>query len=322
MTFAEIFTQGEEAFKAEDYINAEKWFLKVLFEYSKLHNSSDGYMQVLTSLDRLSMNLYQDERMPDKARAVKFFKILGHNKDVAYPYAGALVNGVFGAPDYPEAIRYLSKAMMHDQEYLISYMYLNGYGLEKDETKAAHLLGDLYHHDRRRAEELLKTLKGDFSLQMDVLAAHERAEEILKELFATLIDEPGDDNNKSLELLLRDFFNDKTVIPDLDLIAYEPETNLSKGSNPKNDFVFQRRALERLFDDASLAPIFRMNKKYFSEKYKDMVPYIAYDDVMGRKYIIRWRPNDVTNSFHNEKGEIIAEYKSIEEIVKDGWELD
>ena len=172
MTFAEIFAKGEQAYKAEDFRIAEQWFLKVLFEYSKLHNSSDGYMQVLASLDKLSMKLYQDERMPDKARALKFFKIVGNYKQVAYHYSVAQVNGVFGDPDYKEAIRYLSKAMMHDQEYLISYLYLNGYGLEKDETKASCLLYDLYHIDRRRAETLLQTMEGDFQMHADILVTH------------------------------------------------------------------------------------------------------------------------------------------------------
>jgi hypothetical protein len=78
--------------------------------------------------------------------------------------------------------------------------------------------------------------------------------------------------------------------------------------------------LKRIFDTASMAPVFKGNPKYTVNG----VARIAYDDIMGEKYIIR-----CDNSFpesgsfwSDEDATIIAQYNSIAELVEDGWRLD
>lgn len=81
----------------------------------------------------------------------------------------------------------------------------------------------------------------------------------------------------------------------------------------------QIRHLERIFSEGSLSPIFRPNDKHETKG----VPRIAYSDVMGRKYAIRDADNsEIRNGFWDQKARIVAEYKSIEDLVNDGWTLD
>ena len=87
-----------------------------------------------------------------------------------------------------------------------------------------------------------------------------------------------------------------------------------------NDRDLQIERLEQIMNTASMSPVFRGNRKYKM----DGVPRIAYDDVMSRKCIIR-----CDKSFPNSSGfwtdkdaPVVVEYRSIEELVDDGWVLD
>jgi len=51
---------------------------------------------------------------------------------------------------------------------------------------------------------------------------------------------------------------------------------------------------------------------YCIRQFADLIPYIAFDDVMRSKYIIRGRPTGVTNSTDYESGEIIARYANLD----------
>lgn len=83
----------------------------------------------------------------------------------------------------------------------------------------------------------------------------------------------------------------------------------------------QVEMLKSIFEAASYAPIFKENPKYPQTKIK--APYIAFDDVMDYKYIIRCCDVSEISSFRSEKSdEIIAEYSTAEELVNDGWRLD
>ena len=89
-----------------------------------------------------------------------------------------------------------------------------------------------------------------------------------------------------------------------------------------DDKEYQKKNLESIFKDASMAPVFRRNDKYCIGKFKDLTPYISYNDVMEYKYIIRGRPLGEYNSFDSKEREIIVEYESIDDLVNDGWQLD
>jgi len=86
-----------------------------------------------------------------------------------------------------------------------------------------------------------------------------------------------------------------------------------------SDKEYQVEDLERIFTGATLSPVFRHNPKY---PIKGGIARIAYNDIMDYKFIIRHDKNFNGNSFWSEDADVIAEYKSIEELVDDGWRLD
>ncbi len=89
------------------------------------------------------------------------------------------------------------------------------------------------------------------------------------------------------------------------------------------DKEVQKKNLEIIFRDASLAPVFKCHPKYCIGEFASATPYIAYDDVIDEKYIIRGRElSSKRNSFDNEKRKIIVEYASLDELIDDGWRLD
>jgi hypothetical protein len=90
-----------------------------------------------------------------------------------------------------------------------------------------------------------------------------------------------------------------------------------------DDKEYQKKNLEKIYRDASLAPAFQQHPKYCTGDFAEVTPYIAYDDIMDEKYIIRGRGIGARiNGFDNEKRQIIVEYSSIDDLVNDGWRLD
>ncbi len=113
-------------------------------------------------------------------------------------------------------------------------------------------------------------------------------------------------------------------ISNWDTTKVEVSNDMFEDSAYKGDSIsnsFQKKTLQNIYYSASLAPVFQVNSKYNFEKFSDKTPYISYDDIMNNKYIIRGREKGILNQYHSEKEEIIAEYKSVDELVNDGWSL-
>ncbi len=87
-----------------------------------------------------------------------------------------------------------------------------------------------------------------------------------------------------------------------------------------DDREYQIRQLHRIFNMATLSPVLRENEKYTV----DGVPRISYNDVMNFKYIIRCDKGFPKSGmfWSDENAFIVAEYRSIEELVDDGWRVD
>jgi hypothetical protein len=83
---------------------------------------------------------------------------------------------------------------------------------------------------------------------------------------------------------------------------------------------YQVKNLQQIFDEARFSPVFRENPKYNIEG----VARIDYDDIMNDRCIIKADKNfPDSGSFWVGKGaEIIAQYKSVQDLVDDGWRLD
>jgi hypothetical protein len=71
-----------------------------------------------------------------------------------------------------------------------------------------------------------------------------------------------------------------------------------------------------------MSPVFQLNSKYCTGKFADLIPYISYNNIRNNEHIIRARPLGENNSFDSKERDIIIQYDSIEQLVKDGWRLD
>lgn len=87
---------------------------------------------------------------------------------------------------------------------------------------------------------------------------------------------------------------------------------------------------KEVYDDAMYAPLLRWNFKFKTQGFEGMTPYICLNDISHYKYVVCAIPDKDVDKMLQEYGmlqefsrrEVIAEYNSIEEMVKDGWKLD
>ena len=93
-----------------------------------------------------------------------------------------------------------------------------------------------------------------------------------------------------------------------------------------------QREIERFKDvykDAMYAPLLKWNVKFKTEEFDGMAPYICINDICDYNYVVCAIPNEEVDK-QLQKGplqelsrrKVIAEYNSLEDMVKDGWRLD
>lgn len=87
----------------------------------------------------------------------------------------------------------------------------------------------------------------------------------------------------------------------------------------------RRKQLRKQFEDAFLSGrslYLKRNEKFGKYAY----PVIIYDDVINYRCVIRNFDfafgSDYSSPIYNEKTKPIARYKTIDELIKDGWRLD
>lgn len=87
-----------------------------------------------------------------------------------------------------------------------------------------------------------------------------------------------------------------------------------------NDREYQVSELQSIFNAASIAPVFKENKKYTVNG----IPRITFSDIMNYKCIIRCDKGFPKSGmfWSDETAFVVAEYNSIAELVDDGWRLD
>ena len=90
------------------------------------------------------------------------------------------------------------------------------------------------------------------------------------------------------------------------------------------NFEREVRLFKQVYDLAKYAPYVRWNPKYKTEKFNEMTPYICIDDIVNYNYVICAIPDEEVTMALQElhRRNVIVEYNSIEEMVKDGWRLD
>lgn len=85
----------------------------------------------------------------------------------------------------------------------------------------------------------------------------------------------------------------------------------------------QVSALKEIFRTADISPVFRANPVFGTVMDENSAAYIALDDVMEYRYIVRLMPEGGFEHFPIfEHGEILAEYQSLDYLFNDGWKLD
>ncbi len=84
----------------------------------------------------------------------------------------------------------------------------------------------------------------------------------------------------------------------------------------------QKKSLEEIFRSPTFAPIFKPNPKYCLDGLANLTPYISYKDILKNKISIRGCPIGCGNNYDSGQRDIIVEYKSLDELVDDGWCLD
>ena len=85
-----------------------------------------------------------------------------------------------------------------------------------------------------------------------------------------------------------------------------------------NECERQAGILRQIFAEARFSPKFRENPKFEGD-----APFIAYDDVMAGRYVIREGDDEtIMKSYANKKNRVIASYPNLQALVEDGWELD
>lgn len=131
----------------------------------------------------------------------------------------------------------------------------------------------------------------------------------------------------NLEDGINKFFLNEEFRPTIDIVT-NTDKPLEKPEKTReellgDDIAYQIRSLNKIYEGATLAPVFHRNTKYCINDLEKSIPYISYDDIMAYKYIIRGRNTDEEfNNFDSKERQVIVEYKSIEDLAKDGWRLD
>lgn len=316
----ELFTSGYNAMNNNDFLNAEKYFLASLYAYSK--TKEDEYYHVLLGcIDKLSLYLYPKGHFENKERALEFYKMFSRvDKNASYGYAMALINGVFGEPDYTEAIKQMSKAEFRDQIFIMGYLLNEGKGIKQDREKAAMFMKSnllVASGKSKQALEIYDSIGIEIDLSDEELTKEIKNElkNIFKENFIEFEKQPIDK-----DWIVREFFKNSKNIPNIDIQTNEV-LKTDKYESDDED-TYQIKNIQSIYDHATMSPVFKKNAKYSINEFKNMMPYIAYNDILNYMYIIRARPSNVFNSFDTEERTIIKEYNSIEEMVKDGWRLD
>jgi hypothetical protein len=313
LTTKELFKKGIDFLNNKELEKAETIFLNVMYSSSI---ESDNYQYLLGAVDKLALYIYTNEDPNYKDRGLRFFQTFYKDRNVSLGYAIALLNDIYESNNYQEVLHYLSNAYSDDIAYLYGIMYNDGLGLKKDLQKAKILFSSRFIAYKFR-DDALKFMNGiDLNLDLNQEEINTEANKIIQELF---LEEYNFNNEFDLELLNKEFFENSENLPIID--KYTDKPNLIN-NQIHNESQYQITTLENLFSSASHSIIFKRNPKYCINKFEGLIPYIAYNDVMGDLYIIRGKSANNFDSFHNGKEDVIIEYYSLETLVEDGWRLD
>jgi hypothetical protein len=319
MTDGELFMKGYQARRDGDLVLAEQCFLAGLRYHCEQTQETGWTTLVYGIVDGLALGVYpmidsltslhSDEIVAMKSRARSFYEILSQNdRNAAYGYALAMVNGTFGEPDLPSVMQQLSKADYYQQVECLGAMLRDGLLLDQDINAAAILFASSHRFDKQY-EALGVTVK----LSDDELwdASHEIVDRCITP-YADKLNRELDKNE-----LLHQFMSIPANAPTMDFGEITPEPDRPVESATER---MQRNIanLLRMYDECAYQPILRPNPKHMTGEYEDMVAYIAFEDLHERKFNIRVKKS----MWDTDLGSIIISYNTADDLFSDGWLLD
>lgn len=80
--------------------------------------------------------------------------------------------------------------------------------------------------------------------------------------------------------------------------------------------------IDAAFNNAAYPIILKPNTKYMTDQYENMIPYIAYQDVIKGRCRVRAFPSEDVPTYTSTEGDILVEYDSTKDMVNDGWRID
>lgn len=86
----------------------------------------------------------------------------------------------------------------------------------------------------------------------------------------------------------------------------------------------RKQEFKEHYDSPNVSPQLRWNKKYKTPEFEGCIPIIAINDLVDRKYVVCAIPNEEVEMFLMQitrTDKVIAEYKTLEEMVEDGWRM-
>lgn len=92
----------------------------------------------------------------------------------------------------------------------------------------------------------------------------------------------------------------------------------------KEVFVKRRNEIKKCYEKPMFSPQLRWNNKFRTPKLENYTPIIAINDLVNDKYVVCAIPNDKVEFMLMQLERtpiVIAQYDSIDEMVRDGWSL-
>lgn len=86
----------------------------------------------------------------------------------------------------------------------------------------------------------------------------------------------------------------------------------------------RKQEFKEHYDSPIVSPQLRWNKKYKTTELEKHTPIIAINDLVERNYVVCAIPNEKVEMFLMQitrTDKVIAEYKTLEEMVEDGWRM-
>lgn len=131
---------------------------------------------------------------------------------------------------------------------------------------------------------------------------------------------------------------DGLLTPESDLTEYEAQQQWEtfnrlldelEEERAEREYARQKNMLQRMYDAPQYSPLMHWNEKYKTAAFENMTPLICINDLVDWKYAISAVPDekvseelkDIPIPCFLERGKLVVEYASLDEMVRDGWRV-